>query len=176
MTNRMLLAPALALCGALATGCAHKAATQPEEVTAKAAPAPAPAPKQVEITTEPARVDGREAVEAALKNVTVRFDFDRDVLRDDAQAALQRLAPVLRKHPEVRIRIAGHCDERGTEEYNLLLGQRRAEAARRYLADLGVGDRQLDTVSYGDQQPLSEAHTEDAWALNRRDELTPHGK
>ncbi len=87
--------------------------------------------------------------------------------------SLQQVAKVMRAHPSLKLRIAGNCDERGTEEYNLMLGQRRAEVARRYLSDLGVREPQLDTISYGDERPAAEAHTPEAWAKNRRDELSP---
>ncbi|MBL7650174.1 MAG: OmpA family protein [Candidatus Hydrogenedentes bacterium] len=120
----------------------------------------------------PPTADAIAAVEQALKNTTVRFAFDQDQLTHEAQQSLQHLARVLRKHPNVKITVAGNCDERGTEEYNFLLAQRRAEAAAHYLWVLGVRERQLETISYGAELPLSLEGTEEAWALNRRDDLT----
>jgi peptidoglycan-associated lipoprotein len=109
-------------------------------------------------------------IQAAIKSATVFFDFDQVQLKPEGMEALRRVAVVLRKHPRV-VDIEGNCDERGTEEYNLMLGQRRAEAARKYLLDLGVDPSQLATVSYGALRPVNPAHTEEAWTQNRRDEL-----
>ena len=154
----------------LFVGCAHTQATQPNEVTVArteqaAAPALKPEAPQVAV------VDPASELEAALRGVSVYFDFDADRLKPESMAALQKVAPVLRKHQGVTLKIEGNCDERGTEEYNLMLGQRRAEAVRKYLAALGVNDQQLDTISYGSLRPANPAHSEDAWSQNRRDEL-----
>lgn len=120
----------------------------------------------------PPTPDAIAAVEEALKDVTVRFAFDRDQLEPDAMRSLQSLARALRKHPNVKIVIAGNSDERGTEEYNFLLAQRRAEAAAHYLWVLGVRERQLETISYGAELPLALDQTEESWAINRRDDLS----
>ena len=119
----------------------------------------------------PATPDAIAEVERALEAVTVRFDYDRDLLDIGAVDSLQRFAPVLRRNRAVKVVISGHCDERGTEEYNLLLGQKRADRARAFLATLGVADAQLDTISYGAEQPAVPEHSEEAWAANRRDDL-----
>ncbi len=116
--------------------------------------------------------DAIAEVEDVLKNTVVRFEYDRDLLSSDALVSLQKLAKVLRKHPAVKITVAGNCDERGTEEYNFLLGQRRAEAARHYLWVLGVREAQVNTISYGAELPLDFDQTEAAFAINRRDDLT----
>jgi len=118
-------------------------------------------------------VDASAELAAALKGVSVYFDFDFDTdrLKPESMEALQKVALVLRKHHGALLKIEGNCDERGTEEYNLMLGQRRAEAARKYLSALGVSDTQLDTISYGSLRPANPGHTEDAWSQNRRDEL-----
>ncbi len=107
-----------------------------------------------------------------MQRSVIHFDFDQDILKPESQERLQELAPLLRSQPNVRIQIAGNCDERGTEEYNLHLGQRRAGVARKYLVDLGVAPGQIDTSSYGFERPVDPAHNENAWALNRRDEFT----
>lgn len=99
----------------------------------------------------------------------VYFDFDRADLRADAIETLNANAAVLKKHSTLRIRIEGHCDERGTEEYNIGLGDRRAKAAYNYLVNLGVSAGRMETVSYGKSQPEDPSHNEDAWARNRRD-------
>jgi len=93
------------------------------------------------------------------------------VLSGPDMMRLQKVAQVLREQPWSAIRISGHCDERGTEEYNLALGQRRADAARAYLVHLGVREDQIDTLSYGEEVPLIPAATEEAYAENRRAEL-----
>jgi peptidoglycan-associated lipoprotein len=101
---------------------------------------------------------------------TVRFGFDLATLSADAQGSLQKLADCVKQAPAKRITIAGHADERGTTQYNIALGARRAESARKYLADLGVGTK-LETVSFGEEKPLCTSATEDCWARNRRDEF-----
>jgi peptidoglycan-associated lipoprotein len=116
-------------------------------------------------------VDAAAELDAALRSATVYFSFDRDQLQPEGLAALQRVGDVLRKHPTLKIRVEGHCDERGTEEYNLALGHRRAEAAARYLRDLGASPGQVDTISYGALQPAAEGHDDAAWAKNRRDDV-----
>jgi peptidoglycan-associated lipoprotein len=104
------------------------------------------------------------------------FTFDSSTLDADAQAALQQSATWLRSHPEFRIRIEGHCDERGTEQYNLALGDRRAETAVSYLVTLGVDRDRIETVSYGEERPFEEGATEEAWAQNRRAHLVLAGR
>lgn len=126
--------------------------------------------------TAPPSPDAIAEVEAALSGLIVRFEYDRDVLSSDAMMSLQKLAKALRKHPNVPVVVAGNCDERGTEEYNFLLGQRRAEAARHYLWVLGVRESQVETISYGAELPLDFEQTEAAFAINRRDDVTvKHG-
>lgn len=101
----------------------------------------------------------------------VHFDFDKSDIRSDAEEVLQRKVTVLRDYPSLTLRFAGHCDERGSNEYNLALGQRRAEAVRRYLMSYGLEEGRFETISYGEERPLVNAHNEDAWAQNRRAEF-----
>lgn len=108
---------------------------------------------------------------AALK--TIYFDFDKYNLRDDAKRTLEGNAKVLMANPRARIVIEGHCDERGTTEYNLALGERRASTARDYLIRLGVAASQISIISYGEERPVSLGHDEDSWATNRRGEFGP---
>ncbi len=103
----------------------------------------------------------------------IHFDFDQAAIRADARAVLDRKLAVLREHPEIRLRVAGHADERGSDEYNLALGHRRAMAARRYLTDRGLDAARFETVSFGEEQPLDRGANEAAWALNRRAEFEP---
>lgn len=101
----------------------------------------------------------------------VHFDFDKSDIRPDAAEVLQRKVAVLREYPGVELRIEGHCDERGSNEYNLALGQRRAEAVRRYLVSYGIDVGRFATISYGEERPAVRASNEDAWAQNRRAEF-----
>ena len=101
------------------------------------------------------------------------FDFDRSDLRPEARTTLQQKSEILRQYPDIRVRIEGNADERGTVEYNLALGERRADAARTYLIDLGIDPDRLTTISYGEERPLDEGHNEAAWQQNRRDEFIP---
>lgn len=101
----------------------------------------------------------------------IYFDFDDATLRPDAKEGLQHNAQMLRDSPDLMVEIQGHCDERGTEEYNLALGQRRAESAKRYLIDLGIRPSRLHTKSFGESSPAVMGHSESAWAKNRRDEF-----
>ena len=99
----------------------------------------------------------------------IHFEFDRSGIQPADRAALDRKAAILVANPAVRVRIAGYCDERGSAEYNLALGNRRAAAARQYLIERGIDAGRLDVVSYGSASPVDSAQTEAAWALNRRD-------
>lgn len=111
-----------------------------------------------------------EEAKATLASL-IHFDFDKSAIRPgDAQVLDQKL-PVLSANPTVRIRIAGNCDERGSDEYNLALGNRRAIQAKQYLVSHGVEANRIETVSYGKERPLDPAHTETAWAKNRNDEF-----
>ncbi|RLB11206.1 MAG: peptidoglycan-associated lipoprotein Pal [Deltaproteobacteria bacterium] len=101
----------------------------------------------------------------------IHFDFDKADLKPEAREVLKKLAEWLLKHPEFNLRIEGYCDERGTEEYNLALGQRRADAAKKYLVELGVSPDRITTISYGEENPIDPRHCEEAWAKNRRDEF-----
>ncbi len=101
----------------------------------------------------------------------IYFGFDRYDLSPEARAVLDRKAQLIRSKPELKVLVEGHCDERGTQEYNLALGERRAMAAAKYLAMLGVGPTQLETVSYGEERPAVLGSNENAWAQNRRCEF-----
>ncbi len=101
---------------------------------------------------------------------TIRFGFDQSTLVGGAQQTLQRFSDCLKRAPAKSVLIQGNCDERGTTQYNIALGSRRAEAARKYLSDLGVSTK-LDTVSYGKEKPLCTDSTEECWARNRRDDF-----
>jgi peptidoglycan-associated lipoprotein len=98
----------------------------------------------------------------------VRFDFDKSEVREDGRKTCQVVADYLKKNPRAKLQIEGHCDERGTAEYNIALGDRRATAVMTYLVSLGVSKEALSTVSFGKERPLDPGSNEDAWAKNRR--------
>ncbi len=121
------------------------------------------------------RVRQEEAAKAAAaaalapeKLEKVYFDFDKYEINETYRAALERDAATIKDHAGVKVVVEGHCDERGTEEYNLALGERRAMAVKAYLVTLGVSDGQLYTISYGEERPVDNGHNEAAWSKNRR--------
>ncbi len=112
-------------------------------------------------------IQGEVFESSLLKDI--HFDFDRYDVRPQDTEILKQNAALLSKSPNVKIQIEGHCDERGTAEYNLALGERRANSAKKYLVSLGIPANRISTISYGKEKPLDPAHTEEAWAKNRRD-------
>lgn len=98
----------------------------------------------------------------------IYFDFDQSMIRPDAQEVLRKKAEFLRENSVVSVVIEGHCDERGTSEYNLALGERRALAAKAFLMDLGISSSRLSTISYGEERPVDPRSNEEGWARNRR--------
>lgn len=185
----------------LAAGCAKKQTVRSEEPPAPAAPpaaAPAPAPAPPEaIATETikpeappaapegeaagpvtARAGAAEAAAAVTEEkkspfADIHFDFDKSFIRPDAKPILEQIAAWMKMNPGAKLLIEGHCDERGTAEYNMALGERRAESARSYLVSLGVSRDRLSTVSFGKEKPLDPGHNEEAWAKNRRAHFVP---
>ena len=113
-------------------------------------------------------VEGAEAAEPAILLQDVFFDYDKFELDQEDRQALNQNARLLREHPSARILIEGHCDERGTVQYNLALGEKRAREVRSYLVDLGIDGSRIDVVSYGKERPFVLGHDEEAWAQNRR--------
>src|ERR1700759_4421407 len=124
-------------------------------------PTPPPAPTTAGI------VPGSQEDLVANVGDRVFYDFNKSVLRDDGKTTLDKQAAWLSKYGSVNVQIAGNCDERGTEEYNLALGQRRANAAASYLKAKGVAAPRMTTISYGKDRPTAQGSTEDAWAQNR---------
>jgi peptidoglycan-associated lipoprotein len=154
----------------LLAACSHHAppaaAPAPQQAPAPVAPAapaaPTPAPA-------PARVDD-SAIRSALTQMAF-FEFDKSSLTDQDETTLAAKVPILSANPGVAIRVAGNCDDRGSDEYNLALGQRRAVAAKRYLTEHGVSDSRIAIVSYGKERPISSGDNEAAWAQNRNDQF-----
>ncbi|HYS08055.1 MAG TPA: peptidoglycan-associated lipoprotein Pal [Myxococcales bacterium] len=148
--------------------CSH---AQPAPV---AAPAPPPAPS-VQVIAEPPPAPVAAPVAPPLTNVSVYFDYDSSELSPEVRAVLEAFFDQAQKHPDQRIRIEGNCDERGSREYNVALGQRRADAAKKYLTNLGLPADRITTISYGKERPRAAGHDEEAWKENRRDDLVPQG-
>ena len=105
---------------------------------------------------------------SVFENEDIQFEFDSIRLNPDAQVILRKKAEWLRANPAVTVTIEGHCDNRGTNEYNLALGDRRAHSSKLLLIDLGIAESRLQTISFGEERPLDPAENEDAWARNRR--------
>lgn len=190
MLSRTLGVVALA-CFALSLvgGCAKKEMVVPDQVAPPTAAAPAtPAPQPAQPGEEPVKAQTiteapvavaeqttesaskAEAAETSLERIY--FDFDAFVLSQTARDTLSRNAEaLLKKMPNARVSIEGHCDERGSDEYNLALGEKRAKAAMSYLVTLGVPAARLSIISYGEEKPLEAGHGEDVWAKNRRAEF-----
>jgi peptidoglycan-associated lipoprotein len=168
----------------VASGCAKRplvpAAAAPPPVAATAPPTPAPTPAPVAPTPAPAPAPPPVAApapqppappkeyraETALK--IIHFDFDRSDIRPGDAKILDANAAWLSANPKLLLLIEGHCDERGTSEYNLALGERRAKATQAYLVSRGVQAERITTVSYGEERPLCTERTEKCWATNRR--------
>jgi peptidoglycan-associated lipoprotein len=106
-----------------------------------------------------------------FESENIYFDFDRSDLKSESKAILVKKANWLRQNPAYSLRIEGNCDERGSNEYNLALGERRAHAAKKYLMALGISGDRISTISYGEERPVDPGHNEEAWDKNRRDEF-----
>jgi peptidoglycan-associated lipoprotein len=117
------------------------------------------------------RAEALDDPQSPLSRRLIQFDFDRDTIRPEYITLLEAHARYLAYNAGARVRLEGHADERGTREYNLALGERRAQAVRRVLTLNGVRDNQLEVISYGEEMPVAFAQTEEAWAQNRRVEL-----
>ena len=127
--------------------------------------------EQLEKLQAEERAQREAAAKAAFENEKIYFDFDKSDLKAESQAVLKKKADWLREHPAYSLRIEGNCDERGTNEYNLALGDRRANAAKKFLVALGIDEARIITISYGEERPADPGHNEEAWAKNRRDEF-----
>lgn len=147
-------------------GCSKKKevaeATPPPPPPVESSPTPAPPPT----STEPAPAENAPTVQDQLRDVF--FDYDAAALSSESQATLDANGKVLLDNANVSVQIEGHCDERGTVEYNLSLGDRRAQSARDYLVRYGVPAARVSTVSYGEERPFATGGDDAAWAQNRR--------
>ena len=158
------------------SGCAKKAEPPKpvEEVKAPVAvvaPAPEKPAEEVKIQTQ-APMSSLDDEIKALQEKNIYFDFDKFDLKPESQEVLNQDATFLKAHPNITIQVAGNCDERGTVEYNLALGERRAKAALDMFVTLGVEKERISMISYGKEKPLDPGQTEEAWAKNRNDQFT----
>ncbi len=158
LKSKHMLAVAALLFGFATTACTDDEQKTEEPVQPTASTEPAPAP---------------EAAPAEnFAPQTVFFAFDDYTLSSDAQSQLQGMADHLKKAQEAVVQVEGHCDERGSIEYNLALGERRAQSVKNYLTQLNIDAARLSTISYGEEKPAAEGHDESAWQKNRRAEFT----
>ena len=196
MFVRCTLVFAIAAAGILASGCASEEAGKKtpeqiraeeearrkaeEEARAKAeAEAKARAEAEARAKTEAAKAraeaEAKARAEAEAREArtfdNAYFDYDKYSIRDDQKSTLAKNVDKANAHPEFKVTIEGHCDERGTIEYNMALGQKRADSVKKFLAKAGVDDGRLTTVSYGKERPVDPGHDESAWSKNRRCEL-----
>lgn len=148
---------------------AGKSSSQPGIVSESVKPGDAPG------STAESRLAAAEAAagmavteEKASIFEDIRFDFDKSNIREDAKPIMAKVAAYMKKNAGAKLQIEGHCDERGTPEYNMALGDRRADSARKYLVSLGVPGGALSIISFGEMKPLDPEHNDGAWAKNRR--------
>jgi len=113
----------------------------------------------------------QEAAALKFEAESIFFDFDKSSIREEYRPLLEKAGAFLKDDTSIRIRIEGNCDKRGSNEYNLALGERRAHSAKRFLVSLGIAPDRIETVSYGEERPLALGDSEDAWAKNRRDDF-----
>lgn len=160
----------VAVLAALVTaGCSKKTTKVSEQPSVETEqPKPVPEQKAPEKKIEPKK---EAESKVALSFQTVYFDFDNYNIRSDQRDVLANNASVLEAYPDVRVLIIGNCDERGTIEYNLALGDKRANTVKEYLQNYGISGNRLSTLSYGEEQPADPGHNEAAWAKNRRAEF-----
>ena len=179
----MTLMAALSMAALMAAGCANKEVVKTEEPVVKVeAPAPVkpeappveqPKVEQPQVVEQPKPPEQPAVAPAPAVTVfeTIYFDFDKSDLRPDAREVLTKSAELLKGKNDGKIRIEGHCDERGSAEYNLALGERRANSALQYLLTLGVAPDKLTVISYGKEKPAVQGSDESAWSKNRRAEF-----
>jgi peptidoglycan-associated lipoprotein len=160
----------MTLFGALVvTGCAT---TQTTDIVSDSNKDPSPSMTQSDPPVEP--IMDKQPVKTAQPPITleqIRFAYDQATLSEQARNTLTANATILQLDPELKVSIEGHCDDRGSDEYNLSLGERRAQSVRAYLVSLGIAPQRLKTISYGEEKPLDMANNEMAWAKNRRAEF-----
>ena len=176
MKKSLCLSLAFLLTFLLLAACKAKVKEVPPPPQAKEQPkvekVPPPPPPPLPTEEEIFRAKTLEQLNREQPIKMVFFDYDKYSIREDAKQALSADASWLNKFKSVRILIEGHCDERGTEDYNLALGEKRAKSAYDYLLSLGIADARMQTISYGKSQPIASGHDEASWQRNRRAQFT----
>ena len=158
------------------TGCKKKPPEEPVQPAPAPAPAPAPEPEPEPAPPPPPPPKPAAPARPSLATLnsqlrTIYFDFDKSDIRMDASGTLAANAELMSRYEDLNILIEGHCDERGTIEYNLALGDRRASATRQALIERGIAGSRIQTISYGEERPADPGHNESAWSKNRRAEF-----
>ena len=179
MNQRALVVALLGLATTM-TACSKKAPTttpQPQQQTATTPTPPPPPPSNGNGGN--AGNAGTESQQQITARVTaslaamIHFEYDQASVRDEDKATLDAKVAILKKNPGAKIRITGHCDERGSDDYNITLGMKRATAAKEYLVRAGIDAARIDVSSLGREKPMDASSNEAAWAKNRRDEFKP---
>jgi peptidoglycan-associated lipoprotein len=180
VTRRIKQLFALWVVTVLVSGCASQPAeeasgdmmdeTPPEVTTQQPAPPPAPKPDATVRNSQLYELSGNDQY-VPVGNDKFYFDFDQALVKREGHAALNKHARFLAANSSARLRLEGHADERGTREYNLALGERRANAVRGYLTSQGAGTYQIEVISYGEEKPAIDGHNAQSWTANRRVEL-----
>jgi peptidoglycan-associated lipoprotein len=165
----------------LGAACASKETKQESTVADRSTPVPQTTTQQQRSTTTPttpSMVQGNPLRDPSniLSKRSVYFDFDSNAVKDEYHGLVQAHSRYMTDKRDSRIRIEGNCDERGSREYNLALGQRRAEAVKKVMTVLGVGDGRIETISYGEEKPVAPGHDEASWAQNRRADIKYSGE
>ena len=164
----------------VAGACASKETRQEPAVSDRSTAVPAPViggggTTMQRPTERP--IAGNPLKEGVLSNRSVYFDFDSNSVKDEYRGLVQAHSRYMTSDKrDSRIRIEGNCDERGSREYNLALGQRRAEAVKKVMTVLGVGDGRIETISFGEEKPVAKGHDEDSWKQNRRADIKYSGE
>ncbi|MDA8142210.1 MAG: peptidoglycan-associated lipoprotein Pal, partial [Desulfobacteraceae bacterium] len=140
---------------------AAPAAATEDEAAKKAA-------EEARMKAEQQRKEADAMAKQAFTNDDIYFDFDSAVITSDAQILLRNKAAYMRSNANIAVQVEGHCDERGTEAYNMALGERRAESAKSFMVNMGIDAAKISTISYGKERPVDKGHNEAAWAKNRR--------
>ncbi|HEY8062149.1 MAG TPA: OmpA family protein [Gemmatimonadales bacterium] len=176
MNRRSLVALSVGLT-VVVTACHHKKPeTAPTPVNSTAAPPPAPPPPPSMAPPPPSNTNGSDIDGIVTRRVAtmsdrIHFDYDKSDIKPEDTQKLDGKGALLKQFSALRIRITGHCDERGSDQYNIALGMRRATAAKTYLVQLGIDASRIDVASLGREVPIDPGHDEAAWAQNRRDEF-----
>jgi len=179
MMKTIKLLAIFALVALLSTGCASFMQDEEGDVCETtqmgetAAPTAVPSYSDTTVNETPAVVETTQAEVPAAVLRNINFDFDQHLLTEQARMILDENARYLQANSGANVVISGYCDERGSDEYNLALGERRAIAAQNYLVSMGIAPQRIRTISYGEENPLDPASNEAAWAKNRRAEFAP---